>query len=237
MLSVDNLAGGYFQNSLTSHQRVCLSDMARPVLLLILFILLLPAIVCAKPSKGFHEGPYLRIIGGLAATEFDNNPRTGDNQGGDYQGCFGFQFGWNLWDSTAAELEGRYSTKKIRDNREHLVNINLNIKYSFIVNGLTDLGGFHILPFVQGGPAALIAAVPGDPASNDRIIGVYGGGFGGGTGVDFLIKQYIHFGIFIQADVYYINPVNQTIGGRSQRVIKGGWEPQWGILGAAGVHF
>lgn len=207
-------------------------------LAIIAAIIIVPSLALARPPQGFHEGPYIRFIGGMESVTFDNNRRTNQKVGQDYEGTVGFQFGWNLWDSTAAEFEGRYVTTQIsNERREHVVNVNLNIKYSFITNGLTDIGYLHILPFVQGGPAALFAAVPGDPSTSDKILSVYGLGFGGGAGIDFLIGQYVYFGALFQADLYYVPVVRQNMNGSLQRIVGGDWEPQIGILGAAGVHF
>lgn len=192
------------------------------------------------PPKGFHEGPYLRLIGGVNSSTFDKNARTGQKTGNDYEGTFGAEFGWNIWDSAGPEIQLRYVTKKVRNTREHVVNINLNLKYNFVTNALTDLAGgkLHILPFVQGGPAALIAAVPGDPAAaGDDVMAVWGVGGGLGVGSDFLILKYLYLGFIVQVDVHYIPSVKQNINGVKQTIIAGGWEPQLGVLGMAGVHF
>lgn len=207
-------------------------------LLTILSILLTSTLALAKPITSFHEGPYIRIIGGVISASFDDNARTGTKVNGDYEGVYGFQFGWNLWDSTAAELEAKYATKKwVARSREHIVNVNLNIKYSFVTNSLTNLGTLNILPFVSGGPAAIIAAVPGDPLTNYKLMSVWGIGLGAGAGIDFLFKQYVYFGFKVQGDIHYIPSVSQTVSGTSQKIITGGWEPQLSIIGAAGIHF
>lgn len=206
--------------------------------IIIISILLIPAAVFAKPRKGFHEGPYLNIIGGLISATFDKNDRTGEKTGGDYHGNYGFDFGWNLWDTTAAELEVRYMTTKATGNREHIVNINTNIKYAFIFDALTNIkGSLHILPFVKGGPSAIIAAVPGDPLANYSLMTVWGVGVGGSIGADFMVKRYIYFGFLVQGDMHHIHPVYQNIGGANTKIIKGGWSPQLGVLGSVGVHF
>lgn len=226
-----------FDSCLTQPTLVKILKMDKLTRLLIIMIILIPSTALARPHKGFYEGPYLRIIGGMTSATFDNNSRTGAKMAGDFEGVYGFHFGWNLWDTTAPELEVRYATKKVRDNREHIVNTNLNIKYSFITDGLTGLGHLNIMPYVQGGPALLLAAVPGDPESSDRIMPAWGLGIGGGAGVDFLISRYLYFGLIVQADIHYIPSVNQTVNGTSQKIIAGGWEPQLGVLGAAGIHF
>jgi hypothetical protein len=203
-----------------------------------LTIILLPALTFADYRKGFNEGPYLRIIGGVSTVMFDNNARTGEKTSHDYEGAFGFQFGWNLWDHAAPELEVRYVTKRVRTSREHVFNINLNMKYSVITNGLTNIAGtLNIMPVLFAGPSVLLSAVPGDQLTNDALMTVWGIGFGGGAGVDFVFKRYISFGIIIQGDALYISPAYQTINGTRWKIINGGWEPQLGILGAAGVHF
>jgi len=179
----------------------------------------------------------MRIIGGLVSVTFDDNARTGQKTSHNYEGAYGFHFGWNLWDTTAPELEVRYATKRVRSSREHIVNINMNVKYSFITNKLTNNETLKIMPYVAGGPAGLLSGIPGDPLANDELLFVWGLGFSGQVGVDFLVKRYLYFGCFIQGDVLYIPSVNQTIAGTSQKIIAGGWEPELGVMAAAGVHF
>jgi len=207
------------------------------LLIIILILCLLPLQLMAKPRPGFHEGPYIRIIGGVVNTDFDNNARTGQKVGNDFEGSYGFQFGWHLWDSMAPELEMRYATKKIGNNREHVVFINLNAKYSFVTKALTKMTDLQILPFVFGGPSALLAAVPGDPAINNKVNGVYGGGIGVGAGIDFLVKKYVYLAIFGQGDFLHITSVYQTLGTTRVETLAGGWEPMFSIMAAAGVHF
>lgn len=211
--------------------------MGRFTAVIVILIIITPSLTLAGAPKGFHEGPYLRIIGGLNSVTFDNNARTGAKTGSNYHGGYGFQFGWNLWDEFAPELEVRYTTTKVRDNREHLVNVNLNIKYSFVTHILTKMKHLQILPFVQGGPTGMVAAVPGDPESNDKFMPTWGLGVGAGAGVDFLIIKNIYAGILIQADIYYVDLVHQNVNGVNQTILAGGWEPQLGVMGAAGVHF
>jgi hypothetical protein len=206
-------------------------------LIIVALIISLCASASAKARKGFHEGPYIRIIGGLISSKFDDNVRTGEKVANDYEGTFGAEFGWDLWDSTGPELQLRYATKRVRNSREHVVNINTNIKYTFVTNALTDLGNLHILPFVQGGPAAILAAVPGDRLANNDLLFVWGLGAGLGVGIDFLVARYAYFGILIQGDVHHLTSAYQNIGGVRSKIIAGGWEPQLGIVGMAGVHF
>lgn len=211
--------------------------MLKAKLLILIVFLLMPTNLLAKPYRGFREGPYMRIIGGMAYQTYDNIKRNNIQNGNNHDGTYGFEFGWNLWDATAAELEVRYITARIRDNREHIVNVNLNIKYSFVTDALTNIGSLHILPFVKGGPTGVVSGIPGDPAVNNKLMTVWGLGFSGSTGIDFLFMKYISLGIYGQIDLYYLSQAHQTINNVSELIIAGGWEPQISVLAAAGVHF
>lgn len=212
--------------------------MSRIAALIVVTLFAIPSVSIAEFRKGFHEGPYLQIIGGMIKSTFDDNARTGEKVANDYEGIYGTQFGWNLWDSTAPEIELRYATKKVRQSREHIFNANLNIKYNFVTNALTGIAGnLNILPFVKGGLSVMIAGVPGDPAAGDHLLGVWGMGFGGSLGIDFLFAQYVYLSIFLQTEALNIPSVSQTIGGVPATIIAGGWEPFYSVIGAAGVHF
>lgn len=203
-------------------------------------IIFIPSLAAALPRKGFSEGPYLRIIGGGMSVTFDDQPGSGRKIGNNFEGVYGFQFGWHLWDHAAAELQGRYSTRRVQNNREHIVIVNLNIKYNFVTNALTNIMGkpFHILPFVSGGPTALIAAVPGNPASStSELMKIYGGGVGGTVGIDFLVIKYLYLGIMAGADIHCLTTGYQTVGGARTQMTRGGWQPTFSVLGAVGVHF
>lgn len=213
-------------------------EMNRFTIAIFALILAIPSSVCARPPKGFHEGPYIRIIGGGMSVDFDNNVTSGKHIGSDFEGMFGLQFGWHLWDHAAAEIQGRYMTKKIEASREHVVLANLNLKYNFVTNILTRWDSFQILPFVSGGPSALISAIPSDPTdANGNFLGIWGLGFGGSLGIDFLVKKYVYLGVMGQIDGNYLTSGYATISGVRQKIVKGGWQPTLAILGAVGVHF
>ncbi len=194
------------------------------------WILILPSSAFAKPPQGFHEGPYILINGGLFNYTADNNIHTGEKVGRDFEPTVGFNFGWNLTDWIAPELEVRYSTNKNNGNREHVVDVNLNAVYSFIIDE-------HFIPFIQGGPMAQFAAIPGDPGSNDRVIGYWGPGVSLGAGLMVMFLQYGYVGILGQYDFLHLPAKNQSIGGITTQITAGGWDPQFGASIQTGVHF
>lgn len=185
--------------------------------------------LAAQPS-GFHEGPYFLLSGGILNFSADNNVRTGARVGSDFEPAVGFHFGWNITDNFAPELQVRYSTNEESNAREHVVNVNLNGVYSFIINS-------YFIPFVQAGGAALISAVPGDTASSDNLMSMWGGGIGFGAGIKTLFKKYGYAGILVQTDILQLKTNYQDIGATYQQITKGGWEALFGASALVGVHF
>ena len=190
----------------------------------------------AQPS-GFHEGPYFMLHGGLLNFSADNNVRTSTKVGRDFEPSVGFNFGWNLKDWIGPELEVRYATNKNGGNREHIVNVNINAVYSFIIDQLGISKNSAVIPFIQTGPAIQLAAVPGDVLSTDNTMAVWGAGFGVGAGVKILFKRYGYAGILGQSDFIHLPNKYQNIGGSMVKVMNGGWEPEVGVSLMAGVHF
>jgi hypothetical protein len=200
-------------------------------------VFILIANVEASPPKGFLKGPYFMLQGGIFDFTADNNARTGAKVGKNYEPIVGFNFGWNLYDSIASELQVRYTTNKNNGNREHVVKANFNFVYSFIMDKFANRESTRFIPFLQGGPMLLLAAVPGDPASSDKILSLWGPGVGIGGGLRVLYKRYIYFGLLAQSDFVILPDRNQNISGVNTKIIGGGPDAQFGVTGTIGVHF
>lgn len=199
-------------------------------LIICLFVICDMAQALASPPTGFHKGPYIMLNGGILNYTVDNNQRTGAKVGRDIEPSIGFNFGWFIKDSIAPELMVRYSTNKNGGSREHVVNVNLNAIYSFIVSPT-------IIPFAQIGPVAQFAAIPGDPSSSDRTIALWGVGAGAGGGIRLLFLKYGYAGLLAQMDFIKLPSKYQDISGTSQRIIKGGFDVQPALSALAGFHF
>ncbi|MBI2342384.1 MAG: hypothetical protein HYU98_06610 [Deltaproteobacteria bacterium] len=191
----------------------------------------------AAPPKGFHKGPYFMLQGGIFNFAADNNVRTGAKVGRDYEPAVGFNFGWNLYDWMAPEFQVRYTTNKNNGNREHVVKANFNFVYSLITDSLADRESIRLIPFLQSGPMLLLAAVPGDPTSSDKILSLWGPGIGVGGGLRVLYKRYVYFGLLAQSDFVVLPDRHQNVGGVNTKIIDGSMDAQFGATGTIGVHF
>jgi len=191
----------------------------------------------ARPQKDFLRGPYFMVGGGIMGYSADKNIRLNKKVGRDYEPDVGFVFGWNIVDYIAPELQVRYATNKNSGNREHLVTANINCVVTPIIDGMTDWENVKILPFVQGGPALHMAAVPGDPASSDKTIPLWAPGFGVGGGLRFLFGEYVFAALLAQVDFVDMPAKYQDIGGKSTKILAGGWDTEPSFNGMIGVHF
>lgn len=206
-------------------------------LLFLLFLLFSSNIAIARTPTGFHEGPYFMLMGGVLNYTADDNARTGASVGRDYEPCFGFNFGWNLKDYIAPELEVRYATNKNSGNREHVVNVNLNAVYTLLIDPLTRSKNVKVLPFIQAGPMVQFAAIPGDPLSSDKTIPSWGPGLSIGTGLKILFLKYGYAGLMMQTDFLSLPTKKQNILGVDTVIVKGGWDVQLDFLAMFGAHF
>ena len=191
----------------------------------------------ARPQKGFHSGPYLVLELGAMQEDFDRDQVTGQDIGSDFQPSFGFVFGWNIWDFFSGELQGRYSTNLSKSRREHIASANAYGKWTFIADALTDFPSLRILPFVKGGLATRVSALPGTPGSSNSVVTRFGVGPTAGAGIAFLWKKYFYFGIDVQEDFLFFNDIDQTVGGVMRRVYDGGFHPSFSASAMIGVHY
>lgn len=207
------------------------------ILLILVAAALVPQSSHARPQKGFHTGPYLALEVGAMQENFDTDQVTGIDVGSDFQPSFGFVFGWNIWDFFSGEIQGRYSTNMSSNRREHIAAANAYGKWTFIADALTDFPTLRILPFIKGGLASRISALPGTPGADHSVATRFGIGASAGAGVTFLWKKYFYFGIDLQEDMLFFDDIDQTVGGVSRRVYEGGFHPSFGASAMVGVHY
>jgi hypothetical protein len=199
---------------------------------------LAPISAAARPNRGFNVGPYLDLIGGVSQATFDRDQTTGIAQGSDFQPTFGFLFGWNVVDSLAAELQGRYATDPNHGDREHIAYANVMAKWMPIFDALTDFPTLRILPFLKGGMGVTVAILPGAPGSDGSKLTTVGFGPTLGGGIAFICKKYVHFGIDLQEDLHFFQDKTQTVNGvPGTLVYKGGFHPLFSAMGFVGVHY
>lgn len=205
------------------------------ILVAITFGLTLPA--HARPPKGFHSGPYLQVLAGATNASFDRNLVTNTATGRNQEFAVGFLFGWHTSDSLGPFMEVRYSTDKNGGNRTHMVNGNLGLTYTLVLDALTNFKSLRILPYVGGDAALHVDALPSAPGASNSIVDRYGVGPGVVAGVNFLFKRYIYIGAMFQEDIPYFFQRNEVVSGVSTPVYAGGWHAQWGTSLNAGFHF
>lgn len=197
----------------------------------------LSSIGYARPPKRFHEGPYLQFLVGAMQNAHDSNVRTGQSVGKSVEPSFGFLFGWNITDPSAVEITGRYGTSKTFGATQHTVRLNINYRWNWIADRLTDFRSLRVLPFVQGGPVFHISVLPGDPAGAEHSVAQWGGGISAGGGFSLLLRQYIYCTVAGAADIVRRTTVSQLITGTSLTTYAGGWSVEWGTHAGIGVHF
>jgi len=209
--------------------------MKKVICLTLLFLIV--SMTSSAAPKGFNKGPYFLLNAGFIHYTVDNNARTGRKVGRNIEPAFGFDFGWNITDEIAPELLIRYATNKNNGNREHIVNTHLSAVYNFLINGLVNHKIFHIIPIVKAGLVAQLAAIPGDPLSNDDKMAVWGIGPSFSAGVRAMITRYFYCGINGETNFIHLPAKYQEISGTKTKILSGGWDLQLGLVGEVGVHF
>lgn len=204
---------------------------------LVLLLFLISSALHARPSKGFHTGPYLQLLFGAADSSFDHNLASNTPTARDQEPVFGFLFGWHVSDFFGPFLEVRYSTDDNGGNRLHIVNGNIGATTTLVLDALTNFKSLRILPYVGGDMLFRIDALPSDPAAGGNAVDRYAIGPGVLGGVNFLFRRYVYIGVMGQYDFPYFFARSQTIGGVSTPVYGGGWHPQWGATVNLGFHF
>ena len=93
----------------------------------------------ASKEKGWHKGVYTLVGMGYMNVDKDTNVSTGVAFGSNRIMGYGLTFGWNFVDSLAVELAMRYGSEKFNNQTEHAANIDINAKYSLILDALTKM--------------------------------------------------------------------------------------------------
>ena len=193
----------------------------------------------AKPiRRGFYEGPYLTLSGGVLQFDWDINQRTKVEEGHSFEPLLVLGFGWNINDWIAPEMQLRYSTNFNGGRREHIAAINLGGAFTWIAKPLTDFRLWHILPFIKPSFTVQVSSLPGDPLAADHRVTIVGVGPNIGGGIRFLFKDYLYLGIEVQDELLQQSNKSQTLNpGGSNLIYAGGWKQQFLALGMVGIHF
>lgn len=187
----------------------------------------------ASKEKGWHKGVYILGNIGMMNVDKDTNVLTNQAFGSDIILGYGLTFGWNFLDFLAAELDMRYGREKFNNQTEHAANIDINVKYSLILDALTKLESVRFLPYGKIGGGIFGAAVPDTSAGNNRF-GVYGPSMNIGIGLETLIIKYLYVGVDFTEHFVWLQAKSNSAG---QRILNGGFDPQYSVFGHVGVHF
>lgn len=187
----------------------------------------------ASKEKGWHKGFY--TLAGLGFLNVDKDTDVVNNKsfGSDVIMAYGLTFGWNFLDFLAVELQSRYGTESSQGKTEHAANINMNVKYSLILDALTKSEMIRFLPYGKVGGGVFGAAVPATSAGNGRF-GVWGPTFDFGVGMEILISKIWYVGLDFTQDFAFLQEKKNAAG---VKILNGGFDPQSSLFGYVGVHF
>ncbi len=190
-------------------------------------------------STDNHTGSYLYAMGGFSTVTHDTNARTNLKFGGAIIPSFGLTYGYNITDWIAPEIQFSYATGTGNTpsgrSREHVLNVRINAKYSFLTNqAMNQSGNWRYYPYVKAGGVVhgLFVNAQND---NDKI-GAYGGGVGLGGGLEINYKA-LYLGLDISNDLLFLQGQTKTIGGVQTTILDGGFAYMFTFAGAIGVHF
>jgi hypothetical protein len=211
---------------------------SRVRVLALLAVLLIPGMAKAFDVEN-HKGSYFYLMGGFMDASHDTNVRTGQGFGNDLVPGFGFTYGHNISNAIAPEIQFAYATANgstpSGSSREHLLNVRLNAKYSFLTKAAFNQdAGWKLYPYAKAGGVAHAMYINA-PNANDKV-GAYGGGFGVGGGLEANYKA-LYLGLDISNDFLFLQAEKNTIAGVETEITNGGFDYQIAVMGAVGVHF
>lgn len=210
-------------------------------LLVVYFLCLVPftpSTAQAKPRKGFYEGPYLGLTGGVMRFDWDVNQRTLTQEGAKTEPIIGILFGWNVFDWLAPDMTLRYTTSKNEKRREHIGGANVGLAFTLLATPLLNFQKWSILPFVKPGIAVQFAALPGDSLSDTDRVTSSGIGPSIGGGVRFLFNKYFYFGFeYHQQFLNQGKSIQNLTPGGSTLIYNGGWKTQHETFAFVGMHY
>lgn len=207
-------------------------------ILLFAFYTLPASLAPARPIEGFHEGPYLQFVTGMRDASFDTEQASNTAHAHDQEALFGFIFGWNLTDPWAVELSGHYSSPGLVTNQEHLINVRLGTKWSWVTDALTKFRSVRILPYLSAAGLVQINVLPTDASASTPRILQWGIGPSLGAGISALFfHDAVYCSIGGLGDLAWRPQRNQEIGGVTTMAYRAALDLEWSAIAAFGVHF
>lgn len=197
------------------------------------------------PDKGWHTGPYLAVTGGMMQATDDTNVVTNRKFNGSFIPSVGLTFGWDFTDWIGIMLQGNFGFASDQvgngsadypseNGDEYALNATLAARYIFLTNWEGQPSSVRILPYVKLGGTGRALYVH---ASGGNQIGAYGGGVATGAGVEFLVIDRIFLALDMTENLMFMQDYSKTVGGVTTQIIKGGFKPQFQLLGMVGYHF
>lgn len=225
-----------------------MKKIAAVFILVAMFIATSNAIAGPKfPEKGWHKGPYLFVMGGMTQAGNDRNVDTNMRFASIFAPAVGLTFGWDIadWIGPMLSLKYGFDTDTVGNNtpnhpvqnaREHIINIELMGRVTFLTGWKNISEKFKILPYVKVGGAAHGLYINAAASANKG--GSWGYGPGVGAGIEGLIIDKIWVGIDLQENLLFLQSVKKTVGGTpNTEILKGGFYPQFALMGTVGYHF
>jgi len=175
---------------------------------------------------------------GISQSNHDYNHVEQRNFGNNFEPNFGFIFGWNINDQIATELSGTYTTNLTSNARQHLVSSAISGKYSFVIPALTSFRTIAILPFFKVSLTSKLNVLPFNFTNSSSNVFQYAIGPSIGTGISFLWKKYVYFGVLIQEDILYYSSCQRTVNTVPDTLLyNGGWKGSINSSFFIGVHY
>lgn len=180
-----------------------------------------------------RRGPYILAGVSLMNINYDTNVRLKKKIGNDLEPAPTFTFGWDLTDELGLEMVGKYVNSKTDTVREHIIEAATSVVYH---PQITPLSKRYIQPTIKLGPILHIAALPGDPDTNNRYIATYGVGGHISCGV-FVLYKHLYAGLELQNSFLEFKDKYQTINNKNQKIYDGGLKHLIGGHATIGIHF
>ena len=199
------------------------------------------------PVDGWHEGFWIAATGGMMQATDDRNVASNVKFGGTFIPALGLSLGYDFKDWIGMMFQITYgglvtanvgngtATYPAESAREHVINMDLSARYTFLTGWMGQPDSVRILPFVKLGGAGRALYVNA-PNTNNKV-GAYGGGIAVGAGVEFLVIDKIFFAIDATEHLMFMMDEFKTINGTRTKIIDGGFKPNFQVLGMVGYHF
>ena len=199
------------------------------------------------PEKGWHKGSYIVVTGGMMQATDDTNIQTNRKFDGTFIPAVGLTYGYDFLDSlgmmfqitfggfTSAGVGDGTATYPNETGKEHVINLSLAARYTFLTGWQGQPSGVKILPYVKLGGTGRALYIH-TPTDNNKV-GAYGGGVAVGAGLEFFVWKGLFFAIDATEHLMFMMDHFRTINGTNTKIIDGGFKPNFQLLGMIGYHF